>query len=327
MTSTSADERRTSETTVSILVVSYNTRAMTLECLRSLTAQTTVSHEVIVADNASADGSAEAIAAEFPEVLLLAQAENHGFAKANNIASEHASGRYLLLLNPDTVVLDHAVDRLIEFAEREPTAKIWGGRTVFADGSLNPASCWRRMTAWSAACRTLGLDRVLSRSSLFNREAYGGWDRDDEREVDIVSGCFFLIERRFWEELGGFDLTYEMYGEEADLCLRAQQLGARPRVSPGATIVHYGGASETVRSQKHVRLIRAKITLAHRHMGGIQQVIAVWMLRAWPLSRWLMAAAIARLRPGEGTERVRRDWRQVWDDRHTWWSGYPEATP
>ncbi len=308
---------------VSVIVVSDTTCEMTLECLRSLQSQTMILYEVIVVDNASSGGSTEAIAAEFPQVRLLAESTNHGFARANNLAAVEAGGRYLLLLNPDTVVLDHDVDRLVEFAERTPSAKIWGGRTLFADGSLNPASCWRRTTAWSAWCRATGLDTVFSTSALLNR----GWDRGDEREVDIVSGCFFLIEREFWEAMGGFDLSYEMSGEEADLCLRASRQGAGPRVTPDATIVHYGGASEAVKGQKHIRLIRAKITIARHHMSGISAYVAVWMLRLWPLSRWLAAAFLFRVRSGTEIDRVRRDWRQVWGDREVWWNGYPVVKP
>ena len=119
---------------VSVLVISYNTRPMTLACLRSLHDETKVPHEVIVVDNASADGSADAIAAAFPEVRLIASATNLGFAGGNNLAAGHARGRYILLLNPDTVVLDGAVDRLVGVAEGDPHARIWGGRTLYADG-------------------------------------------------------------------------------------------------------------------------------------------------------------------------------------------------
>src|SRR5690606_28786133 len=137
---------------------------------------------------------------------------NHGFAKGNNIAAARARGEYLLLLNPDTVVRDGAIDRLMAFAEREPRARIWGGRTLFADGSLNTSSCWRRMSLWNIFCRTAGLTGVFPRSALFNSEAYGGWDRGTERQVDIVSGCFFLIARADWKRLGGFDPVFAMYG-------------------------------------------------------------------------------------------------------------------
>lgn len=205
---------RTQPIDVSILIVSFNTRELTLEALRSVRRETTdVSYEVIVVDNASGDGSAMAIAAEFPDVRLFARADNIGFARANNLAAREARGKYILLLNPDTVVLDRAIDRLHAFARRLPDARIWGGRTLFADGSLNSASCWGRMTLWNLACRATGLAAVFRTAEVFNGEAYGGWLRDTERTVDIVSGCFLMIESSFWRELDGFDPLFFMYGE------------------------------------------------------------------------------------------------------------------
>ena len=170
---------------VSIIVVSYRTRAMTLECLRSVVRETKrASYELLVVDNASGDGSAEAIAAEFPEARLTALDKNVGFAAGNNIAAKEAKGSYLLLLNPDTIVLDGAIDRLVDFAQRRPQAAIWGGRTLYADRSLNPTSCWQRMTLWNVFCRTSGLAALLPNSPLFNAEAYGGWDRSTVREAE-----------------------------------------------------------------------------------------------------------------------------------------------
>ena len=107
-------------------MISYNTRAMTIDCLRSVVAETTVPHELIVVDNASPDGSAAAIAAAFPDLRLIASAENLGFAKGNNVAAREAKGTYILLLNPDTLVLDHAIDRLVAFAERTPARRDLG---------------------------------------------------------------------------------------------------------------------------------------------------------------------------------------------------------
>lgn len=304
---------------VSILVISYNTREMTLECLRSVAAETSVSHEVIVVDNLSDDGSAEAIAAEFPGVTLLAEQENHGFARGNNIAAERAQGEYLLLLNPDTVVLDRAIDKLVAFAESRPEARIWGGRTLFADGSLNPSSCWRKMDLWAIFCRATGLTGVFPHSELFNPEAYGGWDRSSERQVDIVSGCFFLISRDDWEDLNGFDPAFFMYGEEADLCLRAASVvNARPRVTPTATIIHYGGASEKVRSEKLIRLVAAKGMLIQRHFPSWLSPLAGWGFRLWP---WSRALAFSILKRGGNDARV---WKEVWDRRREWQDGFSD---
>ena len=225
-------------------------------------------------------------------MILLAETANHGFAGANNLAARRARGEYLLLLNPDTLVLDGAVDRLLAFARANPEAGIWGGRTLYGDRSLNPASCWGRMTLWNLFCRASGLTGVFPRSELFNSEAYGGWDRGTEREVDIVTGCFLMIRRETWEALGGFDPAFFMYGEEADLCLRARALGAAPRVTPEAEIVHYGGAADTVRADKMVRLLSGKISLIDRHFPAWQRPLARGLFQAWPLSRMIATRAL-----------------------------------
>ena len=126
--------------TLTIIIVSYNTSEMTLECIRSVYRETTsINFEIIVLDNNSSDNSVEAIASEFPKMNLISSKINYGFAKGNNIAAKEAKGDFLLLLNPDTVVLDRAIDNLIEFAVNNAQAEIWGGKTLFGDGSLNPA--------------------------------------------------------------------------------------------------------------------------------------------------------------------------------------------
>ena len=312
---------------VSIIVVSYNTREMTLECLRSVARETRCPHEVIVLDNASPDGSAEAIAREFPGVILLAERDNHGFAQGNNIAIGHARGQYVLLLNPDTIVLDGAIDRLLDFARRRPDAGIWGGRTLYGDRSLNPTNCWRRMTLWSLCSQVLGLTSLFRDSALFNPEGYGGWPRDTERGVDIVTGCFLLIRREFWDTLGGFDAAYVMYGEEADLCLRARALGARPRITPGAEIVHYMGASDTVRADKLVRLLRAKMTLIRHHFPAWQRRPAQGLLRLWPWSR-MQAARVRAALSGKAAHRTAAEgWAGAWARRDEWTKGYRETGP
>jgi len=310
---------------VSIIVVSYNTKAMTLDCLRSVVEETQVPYELIVIDNASSDGSAEAIAATFPDIRLIASCDNHGFAKANNIAALKARGEYLLLLNPDTLVLDRAIDRLVAFARRTPSAGIWGGRTVFADMSLNPKSAFGDQTLWSLFCRTSGLSLVFPRSNFFNPEEYGAWDRDSEREVDFVSGCFFLIRRDLWERLGGFDLTFVMYGEEADLCRRARSIGARPRVTPEATIVHYAGAASKRRSDKDIMVLRARITLARRHLQAWQRPLGIFLLRMWPWTRFAGGSLIARLTGRQGPAAAAAHWKEVWNARRSWQEGFPLA--
>ena len=310
---------------VSILIVSYNTREMTLAAIASVVRETQdESYEIIVVDNASTDGSADAIAAHPAQPALIRLTENIGFGRGNNLAAEHATGEYVLLLNPDTVVTERAIDRLVTFARANKRAMIWGGRTVFADGRLNPASCWQRITPWNLMTRATGLAAIFPKSGVFNSEAYGGWARDTVREVDIVSGCFLLIPRSIWLALGGFDPAYFMYGEEADLCLRARRIGARPMVTPEAVIVHYGGASEATRAGKMIKLLAAKATLIDRHWPRWSVGVGQFLLLLWPLTRWIALTAWSRIRGNASKRDAARTWKAILDARADWQSGYPE---
>ena len=311
---------------VSILIVSYNTREMTRAALDSIAAETKdISYEIIVADNASSDGSAEMIAAHPSKPQLMALHENIGFARANNRAASLARGRYLLLLNPDTVVLNGAIDKLASFARKYPRARIWGGRTHYADGSLNPSSCWGRMTLWNLFCRATGLTGIFKNTTLFNGEAVGGYQRDYSRQVDIVSGCFFLIEKQLWDGLGGFDPLFFMYGEEADLCLRAHAFSARPMVTPDATIIHYGGASETARAPKMIRLLSAKASLIDRHWQPWAAPLGRLLLTLWPASRAVALTAFSLAAPSKARMDQARTWREIWRRRNEWQHGYRSA--
>ncbi len=302
------------ERKLTVLVVSYNTRELTLACLASVQAETrNLDYEVIVVDNASRDGTAEAVARDFPPVQLVCPEENRGFAKANNLAAGMATGEWLLLLNPDTVILDGAIDKALAFAAKQSGDVIVGGRTLFADGRLNPLSCHNRPTPWSVFCAAIGLARLFPGSVVFNAEALGSWKRDSVRQVDAISGCFLLIRRALWNRLGGFDESFFMYGEETDLCLRAEKLGARCLVCPEATLIHHGGASERVRADKMVKLLNAKVRLVHRHWARPWRPLAHPIVLLWPLTR---AAAfwIARVARHSKSESL-RPWLEVWRRR------------
>lgn len=307
---------------VSVIIVSYNTQEMTLAAIASVYAQTTVPFEIIVVDNNSPDGSAEAIAEAFPDVTLLAETKNHWFAPAHDLAVPLAKAPWLLLLNPDTVVQDGAIDKLLAFAKRTPEAGIWGGRTVFGDGRLNPASCWRRMSLWTIFCRVSGLTGIFKRSGVFNAEEYAGWKRDTERPVDIVTGCFLLMKRETWDDLDGFDPAFVMYGEEADLCLRARATGMRPRITPEATIVHYGAASEPVAADRIIRVLKAKMELIRRHFPPATRWLGAGMFRFFPLTRWIATSAGAFVLRKDRLKLTSQVWRAVWTRRYEWVHGF-----
>lgn len=307
---------------LTVIMVSYNTRELTLAALRTLYATTkTTGFRTVVLDNASSDGSAEAVADAFPQVELIRSGDNLGFARANNVVAATARTDWLLLLNPDTEVHEGAVDNLMAFARTHPQAGIWGGRTVFPDGSLNIASCWRRITPWSVFCLALGLTAAFPRSDLFDTEAFGSWKRDTMRKVDIVSGCFFLIRRDLWVRLGGFDLRYYMYGEEADLCLRAARLGFRPMITPEAQIMHLVGAASSTKAGKRLLVMKARITLIRDHWAAWQIPLGVGLMWLGVAFRVTVAQAMAPLTGAKGRMRAAL-WSEIWAKRRDWLKGY-----
>lgn len=309
------------EPELTVIVISYNTRVLTLAALRTLYQTTLCTRfRTVVLDNASADGSADAVAEAFPQVELIRSGENLGFARANNEVAALARTEWLLLLNPDTEVHAGAIDNLMDFARAHPEAGIYGGRTVFPDGALNPGSCWNRITPWSVFCSATGLTAAFPRNDLFDTEGLGNWQRDSERAVDIVSGCFFLIRRELWNRLGGFDLRYFMYGEEADLCLRAQTMGAHPRITPTAEIMHLAGASSATRVGKRLLVIKARMTLIRDHWPAWQIPAGVAMMWLWA---WLRLVASAVLSPlGKGGRARLTYWSEIWRKRGDWLAGW-----
>ncbi len=305
---------------LTVIMVSYNTRALTLAALRTLYQTTkTAGLHVVVFDNASEDGSVAAVAEAFPQAELIASPENLGFAKANNLVAASARSEWLLLLNPDTEVHPGAVDALLAFGREHPQAGVYGGRTVFPDGRLNIASCWGKITLWSTFCSTFGLTAAFPDSPWFNPEALCGWQRDSVRQVDIIVGCFLLIRRSLWDALGGFDLRYFMYGEDADLCIRAGEMGYRPMITPQAQIMHLVGQSSSTRPGKQLLLVKGRVTLIRDHLPRWQ--VPIGLVLMWLRVAMRVAASRMMLRRQGGRERYAM-WQEVWRARHDWLRGY-----
>jgi len=308
---------------LSIIIVSFNCRELVCDCIRSIEHSAgEVNLEIIVVDNASIDGSAQAIRKTFPDSRLIALDKNLGFGSACNVGAKQACGEYLLLLNPDTIVLPSSIQNLLEFADEYSKAGIWGGRTLNPDGSLNPKSCWRFPTLWSTLCISSGLARAFSGSGFLNREAYGGWARNTIRHVDAVSGCLFLIRKTLWDMLGGFDPIYFLYSEEIDLCLRARALGAKPMISPHVKVIHYVGGSQDVKSERFILLFQGKRTYMLKHWPPIKQWAGKILLIIWPLSRYVGYSLLATITRREAWTVSARSWKVVWQSRCRWIPGY-----
>lgn len=302
---------------LSIILVSYNTAKLITTALQSVYDQTkNTSFEIIVVDNASQDDSLKVIAATFPQVKLIDSGANLGFAGGVQIGVKNSQGNYLLLLNPDTKILDGAIDKLMAFAKQRPNNGIWSGITLNNDLSLNSQHAWSKPTIANLLFSATGLSKVFSQTCVFNNANYGCWKRDSIKEVDIVSGCFFLTTRKLWDEIGGLDPKFFMYAEEADFCLKAAKLGYRPIVNPDARLIHHGGASHARFSGKMIKLMKGKFELTYRHVQGWRQPLHRGLLFLYVWNKYFMHKL---LKPNS---EAAREWQIVYDQRADWMRGY-----
>lgn len=308
---------------VSVLIVSYRVRedlARCLESLRDLDGEARA--EIVVLDNDSGDGTLAMLRDRFPEVVTIDAGENVGFGRGVNRAADRASGRYLLLLNPDTVVEPGMVDALLDAAARHPGAGLIGGRTLRDDGGLEASSAWAAPSLRSVACFAAGLTALFPTVPACNPEAMVGWDRDDEREVDVVTGALLLVSRPVWDELGGFDHDFFMYAEDIDLALRARNAGYRPIVTPSAVAVHTVGASSSAPAGRRVLVLAGRMTLFDKHWSRPQATAARLLIVGGVALRAVVATARSRLVPG----RTDGGWPEVWSRRQEWVDGYPRSS-
>jgi len=231
---------------LSIIIVNWNTRELVQACLSSISGNlASVPHEVIVVDNASRDGSPEMIATEFPHVRLVANAENVGFAVANNQAMKAARGRWFMLLNSDTELVDDSVARLLERVRDEPDIGVAHCQLRFRDGRLQHTA-YRFPSIRLALFEDLGFYKLMPRRAP--EALLGGyWHYAEERDVDWVAGAFMLLPREVFEQTGGFDERLFMYGEDMEWCYRIRDRGWRIRYYPAASIMHVDHASSEIR--------------------------------------------------------------------------------
>jgi N-acetylglucosaminyl-diphospho-decaprenol L-rhamnosyltransferase len=247
------------------VVVSYNVRELLEACLESVRQQQ-LAHkfDVWVVDNASADGSADMVPQRFPNVQLIANSDNLGFARANNQAIRAARGRYLLILNPDTEILSGSLDRMIDYMDGHPDTGIAGVRLVFADGSFQH-SAFRFPGLAQAGLDLFPLHPRLVESRLngrYPRRAY-----EHEMDIDHPLGACFMLRRSTGME---FDESYFMYVEEVDLCWRLKRAGWRIRYLPELKVLHHAGASTRQRSAAmRAQLFHSRRLFNRRYRGRL----------------------------------------------------------
>ena len=246
---------------VSVIIVNWNTESFLRDCLRSVFEATRgIQFEVIVIDNASSDGSVGLVEKEFPQARLVKNSDNRGFAAANNQGMALARGRYVLLLNSDTVVLDDAIGATVRFGDAHPDTAVVGCRVLNADRSLQP-TCFMYPSVLNMVLSSSYLYKVFPKSRFFGRERMTWWDRADTRDVDVVTGCYMLVRREAINQVGRMDESFHMYGEETDWCYRFKEAGWRVVFAPEGEIVHFGGASSGQVKEKMALQLKGSILL------------------------------------------------------------------
>lgn len=271
---------------ISIIIVSWNTTWFLENCLASILANPpTSSFENWVVDNASTDDSPRMVREKFPQVHLVENRENVGFARANNQAIQRCTGKYILLLNPDTLVASGALQALVDFLDEHPEAGAVGARILNPDGSLQISS-HPRPTLSRELWRLFHLD-ALSPYAMY---PLAKWETNQPQEVDVLGGACLLLRKEVLEQVGLLDEDYFIYAEEVDLCYRIQRAGWRIYWVPQAEVVHFGGQStRQVPTEMFLHLYRSNIKYFRKHYGWSAAQIYKLILGIAALSRIILA--------------------------------------
>jgi GT2 family glycosyltransferase len=266
---------------VSVVIVSYNTRAMLDDCLRRVMDSRDVALEVFVVDNASSDGSADHVAATFPDVHVIRNPDNRGFAAANNVALGRARGRHLLLLNPDTLVEPGTIATLARVLDARPGVGITGPKVLNRDGSLQSCGYWYPSLR-EEILRSRNV-RKLARLVLGEPRDLPAADRASD--VDWVDGCCLLIRREVIQRIGLLDEQYFLYAEELDWCRSARKDGWIVTTCPDAHMVHLQGQStQQVKAAALALLVETKLRY-YRKQDGVATALIVGLVYALGCAR------------------------------------------
>ncbi|MCK4518552.1 MAG: glycosyltransferase family 2 protein [Candidatus Omnitrophica bacterium] len=253
---------------VSIIIVNYNGKDLTLNCLRSIYEKLKgVEYEVILVDNASSDDSVEVIEKSYPQVSIIKNDDNLGFSKANNQGIKIAKRDYVLLLNNDTLLQGGNFNEFIPYMEANRDVGILGCRINNPDGSLQ-VSCYKFPSMWEMFTHYTFLTRLFPDSKLFGD--YRNWSHTEIKEVDFVIGAFFLIKRAVIKEVGLLDEDFFLNAEESEYCLRAKKAGYKTVFHPGYEIIHIGGATKKgMKKRDIISHIRGTNLLIKKHHGWV----------------------------------------------------------
>ena len=273
---------------LSVIIVNYNVRHFLEQALLSVRkALQGIDGEVWVVDNNSVDDSVEMVQEKFPEVRLIANRHNPGFAIANNQAIRESTGEFVLLLNPDTLVEEDTFSKCLAFMDAHPDAGALGVKLIDGSGKYLPESKRGFPSPWVAFCKTVGLSAIFPKSRLFNGYYMGYLDPEKSHAVDVLVGAFMFIRRTALDKAGLLDEAFFMYGEDIDLSYRIKAAGFENYYFPDTKIIHYKGESTKKGSLNYVRTFyQAMIIFTRKHFSGSSAGLFIFMLQA---AIWLRA--------------------------------------
>ncbi|MCB0762150.1 MAG: glycosyltransferase [Flavobacteriales bacterium] len=255
---------------LSVVIVNYNVEYFLEQCLQSVhRAGQGIDMEVFVVDNNSVDGSVEMVESRFPWVKLMANKENVGFSRANNQAMRVSTGEYILLLNPDTVVQEETFSKCIAHMDAHPEAGGLGLKMVDGKGHYLPESKRGLPTPWVSLLKMIGLYRIFPKSRWLNRYYLGHLDKDENHEIEILSGAYMFMRKTALDKVGLLDEEFFMYGEDIDLSWRIIQGGFTNRYFADTSIIHYKGESTKKGSLNYVFVFyNAMVIFARKHFSS-----------------------------------------------------------
>ncbi|GLC87875.1 glycosyltransferase family 2 protein [Lysinibacillus piscis] len=250
---------------LSIVIVNYNTKKLTSDCIQSvIDSKMDFLYEIFVVDNASSDGSVEVLQRDFPDVHVIANTENVGFSKANNQAIKVSSGRYVLLLNSDTIVQKNTLSTIKEYMEQHQMVGAAGCEVNLPDGSLDKA-CHRGFpTPEASFYYMMGLAKRYPESPKYNSYHQSYMNMQEIHDIDCLVGAFVMVRREAIEQVGLLDEEFFMYGEDIDWCYRIKEAGWRIVYNPTTSIIHYKGASSRRKPFKIVYEFHRAMYLFHK---------------------------------------------------------------
>jgi O-antigen biosynthesis protein len=257
---------------LSVIIVNYNVKHFLEQCLYSVRqALKKTSGEIIVIDNCSSDNSLAYLQPDFPDVRFVANKENLGFARACNQGWKMSSGRFVLFLNPDTILPEDCFEACIRFFDQHPEAGALGSKMLDGSGAFLKESKRAFPSPLTSLYKLFGLSKLFPRSAHFSRYHLGHLDENKNNEVDVLAGAYMMIKKEVLDQVGGFDERFFMYGEDVDLSYRIQKSGQKNFYFAGSPIIHFKGESTRKGSMNYVRMFYSAMSLfVRKHYGGRQ---------------------------------------------------------